>query len=70
MAPSELVNQPTKDVMSRTLGQLGSSTMPATSATTTNHYVINSLNILGTPNSCANQQPGPDAKVLHISKGL
>ena len=25
--------------------------MPATSATTTNHYIINNLNIIGTPNS-------------------
>jgi len=25
--------------------------MPATSATTTNHYIINNLNFIGTPNS-------------------
>ena len=36
--------------------QLQTTTLPATSATTTNHYIINNLNFIGTPKSAKPEQ--------------
>ena len=48
LAPPQQV---TKKVIQQQVGMPQLQTMPATSATTTNHYIINNLNFIGTPHS-------------------